>query len=70
MKSLNGKELGGEEMNVSEARPGAADRRLGEDEPKIIAAGAVTNPVLLEKRLVNVTAKKAWAFPCSKIKPF
>ena len=42
----------------------------GEDGWRIIAAGTVTKRVFPGERLVNVTAKKAWAFPCSKIKPF
>jgi len=42
----------------------------GEEEWEIIAAGTVTNPVFQEKRLANVTAKKAWEVPCFKTKPF
>ena len=44
--------------------------REGEDEWIIAAAGTVTNPVLAEKRLTHVAAKKAWTVPCSKTGPF
>ena len=43
---------------------------LGEGEWNIVAAETVINLVFPGKRLVNVTAKKAWAFPCSKTKAF
>jgi hypothetical protein len=43
---------------------------LKEGEWKLVAAGTVINPVFPGKRLANVTAKKAWAFPCFKTKPF
>jgi hypothetical protein len=36
----------------------------------MVAAGTVINLIFPGKRLVNVAAKKAWAFPCSKIKAF
>jgi len=53
-------------------RHGPAETReeLGEGEWKLLAAGTVINPVFPGKRLANVTAKKAWAFPCFKTKPF
>jgi hypothetical protein len=41
-----------------------------EGEQIIAAAETVISPVLTKKRKTNVTAEKAWAFPCSKIKPF
>jgi RNA recognition motif-containing protein len=59
IRSLNGKELQGKEMSVSEARPRTGDRRTGEDEWKIIAAGTVINPVLAEKRATNGTASES-----------
>jgi hypothetical protein len=43
---------------------------LAEGERVIAAAETVISQVLTEKRTTNGTAKKAWAFPCSKIKPF
>jgi hypothetical protein len=43
----------------------------GEEGEWIIAAvGTVINPLLAETRLHNVTARKAWGFPCFKTKPF
>jgi hypothetical protein len=44
--------------------------REGEDEWKIIAAGTVINPVLVEKRSTNDTEKKAWEISCFKAEPF
>jgi hypothetical protein len=43
---------------------------LKEGEWKLVAAGTVINPAFPGKRLANVTAKKAWAFPCFKTEPF
>jgi hypothetical protein len=42
----------------------------GEGERIIAAAETVISQALTEKRTTNGTAKKAWAFPCFKIKPF
>jgi len=39
---------------------------LGEGGWIIAAAETVINPVIAEKRLNNVTAKKAWGAPCFK----
>ena len=71
IKSLNGKELMGKEMSVSEARPRTDQGRTGREGEWIIAAAeTVINPVLTEKRFTNVAAKKAWTIPCSKAEPF
>jgi hypothetical protein len=42
----------------------------GEGEWIIAVAGIVINPVFAEKRLNNVTAKKAWKVPCFKTEFF
>jgi hypothetical protein len=49
---------------------GPVTEELGEDEWNIVAAETVINPVFPGKRLTYVTAKKAWAIPCSESKPF
>ncbi len=46
-----------------------ATEEPGEDEWNIVAAETVINPVLSQKRLANVTAKRAWAFPYAEVKP-
>jgi hypothetical protein len=53
-------------------RHGPAETReeLAEGEWIIAAAETVINPLLTEKRFTHVTAKKAWAIPCSKTGPF
>jgi len=42
----------------------------GEGEWNIVAGETVIDPVFPGKRLANVAAKKAWAFPCFETRPF
>jgi hypothetical protein len=50
--------------------PTGEDPEGKEGEWIIAAAETVINPVLAEKGLTHVTAKKAWAIPCFKTELF
>ena len=50
--------------------PTGEDLEDREGEWIIVATRTVIDSVLVEKRLTNDTAKKAWEVPCFKTEPF